>query len=442
MFNVAILAPILQTLFTTTADELALQTKFIQRQRHLTGADFLQALTFGFLKRRLASLEDLAHSLGISRQALDQRLDKPQAPDFFKRSLFAAVNHLLDAQPALCPLLAVFNGVYLDDCTQAWLPDDAADDFPGTGATSPEHAKARMKVLVRWEIHKGNICHIGIHSGRTADHDAEDLAPLLPAGSLHVGDLGFADFARLQTESDQGIYWMTRLPAQTRFYPAEGEDLPLAKQLAAWRREGRKMIDVDASVGNKNRVKGRLICLACPPGVVATRLARLAKDARHRGRPVSERQREMCHWTVLLSNVPREWLSAEQVWEVYRLRWQIELLFKRFKSEGGLGQTRSGKRNRVESEWYIKLLGQIVRNWMQLLRGGPLCDVNVAQMGRVISDNLDKLREALSKGQSLLEALAHIAEELLKVRDRTARRKCKTAARTFAQSLDEFVLAA
>jgi len=436
MFNVATLAPILQTLMTTTANELARQARFVQRQRELTGADFLQALTFGYLKRRGAPLEDLAHPLGISKQALDQRLQKPSAPDFFKRVLLAALRFVLDARPALAPLLASFDGVFIDDSTSAWLPDDAAKDFPGTGGTSPEDAKARMKVLLRWEIQKGNVCHVGIHKGRCSDHDAVAFAPPLPRGSLRLRDLGFCDFEQMQTESERGVYWISRLPAQTRFYPEQGEDLPLAKQLVAWRQAGKKVIDVDGGrVGDKDSAAGRLVCLACPPGVVARRLARLEKDAKHRGRQVSERQRELCRWTVLFSNVPRERLSAAAVWQVYRLRWQIELLFKRFKSEGGLAETRSNKRNRVESEWYVKLLGQVIRNWVQLLRGGPLCDVNPVQIGRVIADNLHKLAEALrGDGQSLEQALAAIEQELKKVRDRTARQKRKTAARTFAQT--------
>jgi DDE family transposase len=442
MFNVAILAPILQALMTTEADELARQTRFVQRHRGLTGADFLQALTFGYLKRRRAPLEGLAQPLGVSRQALDQRLGKPSAPEFFKAALLAAVGHVLDARPAPCPLLAGFEGVYLDDCTQAWLPDDAAAHFPGTGGSSTDCAKARMKVLIRWEILKGNVCHLGIHPGRCSDHDAEALAPPVPAGGLHVADLGFCDFERLQAESGRGIFWITRLPAQTRFYPKEGPDVPLTQQLEAWRRQGLKLIDEECVVGDKHPVAGRLVCLACPADVVARRLAQLEKGARHRGRPVSARQRETCRWTVLFSNVPAGRLGAAQVWQAYRLRWQIELLFKRFKSEGGLGQTSSTKRSRVESEWYVKLLGQLIRNWAQLLRGGPLCDVNFAQLGRVLADNLERLAEALREGRGLERALARLQAELLKVRARTARQKRKTAARTFAQHPDEFDLVA
>src|SRR5215203_4252852 len=203
MCSVVMLAPILQALMTTKADELAREAGLIRRRGKYTGADFLQALTFGFLKRKGAPLEALAQPLGVSRQALDKRLEKGSTADFCRRCLLEAVEHLVDARPALAPLLGRFNGTYLDDCTSVWLPDLAADDFPGTGGSDPGHdAKARMKVLLRWEIQAGNVCHVGIHKGRTSDHDAEALAPALPKGGLHLADLGFADFDRLQAEAE------------------------------------------------------------------------------------------------------------------------------------------------------------------------------------------------------------------------------------------------
>ena len=141
----------------------------------------VRALTFGYLERRAAPSEDLAGPPGISKQALGRRLQKPSAPDSFKRALPAALRFVLDARPALAaPLLASFDGVFPDDSTSAWLPDDAAEDFPGTGGTSPDHARARLKALPRWEeIQRGNVCHVGIHQGRRPGHDAVWLTPRL-----------------------------------------------------------------------------------------------------------------------------------------------------------------------------------------------------------------------------------------------------------------------
>jgi hypothetical protein len=430
MFTVATLSPILHLLFTSTALQLARAAHFSRRRGPYTAADFLQALTLGFLKRRRCPLEAIAQPLGVSRQAIHKRLDQPTTADFCRRALLAAVAHLVDARPALRPLLDRFQGVYLDDCTSARLPASAAADFPGTGGGTSSITDARMKFLVRWEIQAGTVCHVGIHCGRTSDHDALALAPPPPPGALHLADLGFANFDRLQAESQQGVYFISRLPAQTRLYHADGVHLPLAEQLAVWRQDGVKVADVTAAVGNKSRVEGRVVALACPADVVARRLAALERDAAHRHRTVSVRQRELCRWTVLLTNIPADWLGAEQLWTLYRLRWQIELLFKRFKAEGGLDEMASGKRHRVEAEWYARLLAQVVRNWLQLMRGGPLCDVNPVQLGRVITDGIGRIAKALQSGKGLAAALAELGRELGKVRSRTKRHKRKTAAQT------------
>src|SRR3712207_2826500 len=108
MPSVLMLAPILQALFTTKAEELATQAKLFQRRGSYTPAQLLQALTFGFLRRPSAPLEALAQPLGVSRQALDKRLEKATTATFCRLCLLQAVKHLVDARPALAPLLARF----------------------------------------------------------------------------------------------------------------------------------------------------------------------------------------------------------------------------------------------------------------------------------------------------------------------------------------------
>lgn len=49
----------------------------------------------------------------------------------------------------------------------------------------------------------------------------------------------------------------------------------------------------------------------------------------------SGRQLALCDWLVLATNVPASRLSGVQLWVVYRCRWQVELLWKRCKSQLG-----------------------------------------------------------------------------------------------------------
>ncbi|HKI37625.1 MAG TPA: hypothetical protein VKA46_37560, partial [Gemmataceae bacterium] len=132
------------------------------------------------------------------------------ADTFCKAALLAAVQEVFQARPETAAWLRPFRGVYIDDCTQLGLPDDAYPLFP---STTP--GRAGMKVLLRWELQGGALRHLGLHPARTGDRTALAQAPPLPSGCLHLVDLGFTDFQRLQAESAAGIFWSARLPAHT-----------------------------------------------------------------------------------------------------------------------------------------------------------------------------------------------------------------------------------
>jgi len=62
MTTVPQLARTLQTLFTTTADQLAWQTGFVRRASKLTGAVFAQTVVFTWLADPQATLEAMAQT--------------------------------------------------------------------------------------------------------------------------------------------------------------------------------------------------------------------------------------------------------------------------------------------------------------------------------------------------------------------------------------------
>jgi hypothetical protein len=434
--NLTLLAGCLQAVFTTRADELAFAARFIKRRNKVTGSSFLQALASVWSARPAASLEDLALPLGIARQSLHDRFT-PEAVTFCHRALLEALGHAFCADAEALPLLAGFNGVYLDDCTQLPLPDACACDFPGCGNGDGSSGKAGMKVFTRFEVQSGRIHHLGFHPARPADAKAIGLAPDLPSGSLTLADLGFADFARMQGHSDGGVYFISKLPVQTRVrLPGGPGSRPLTELLRQWRQQGKADIDLaDVRVGDKAdaTATGRLTALLCPPEVVEGRRRKLNEQAKRRGRQVSERQREMCRWQVLFSNVSQARLTGEQVRRVYRLRWQVELLFKRFKSQGGMRKSSSDKPDRVKCEWYVKLLIQVVKNWLMLLRGGPLAGLNQALLGELAQEWARKVFDAAGKGlRGLLAVLRQLRELLRRLRRRTTRRKGPTAHQWFA----------
>ena len=69
------------------------------------------------------------------------------------------------------------------------------------------------------------------------------------------------------------------------------------------------------------------------PQEVADRRRQKAKDkAKSKGRTPSQAYLALLDWTLFVTNVPAEMLSGQQVATLYRVRWQVELVFKLWKS--------------------------------------------------------------------------------------------------------------
>ena len=121
MATIAQVSQAMQTVLTEVANTAARATGFVQRQSKLTGALFTQTLVLGFLSKPNASREDLAQmaaalGLRITPQGLDQRLTESGAACLLD-VLDAAAATVLAADPLAIPLLARFNGVYIQDST-------------------------------------------------------------------------------------------------------------------------------------------------------------------------------------------------------------------------------------------------------------------------------------------------------------------------------------
>jgi hypothetical protein len=414
--SVPALADCLQTLFSTDADRLARTTGLIRRQRQLTGHDFAQVLVFGWTETPDASLDDLADDLPLSPQALHQRINA-SAVEFFAALFRLALSHVLTADSGLA-LLARFSAVYLDDCTYLSLPAELADQFPGCGGSTPQVARAALKLFIRWDVTHGDLAELTMHPARTNDRTAQAAATPLPANSLKLADRGFYNGAVLTADTQAGVRWITRVPANLAIRLMGQRYQALVAFLGRQRQD---VLDVDVTAGVKEPVPGRLLAWRVPAAVRRKRLARLQKRCAKLGRVASAAQRRMCSWTVLLTNLPRDEFNPQEVLVLAKIRWQMELLIKRFKSLGGVDKSRGHLRDRVLCELYAKLVGQLVVLWSELLSGGPLSGAGCWRKAKRVRRRMRRLFEALGNRRRLRRELRQLRSRLRRLRVTTRR---------------------
>jgi hypothetical protein len=85
-------------------------------------------------------------------------------------------------------------------------------------------------------------------------------------------------------------------------------------------------------------------------------LAQLLRQAGKQGHKPKPETLEYAKYVLVVSNLPSAEFSAKQVLDWYRLRWQIELAFKRLKSLAGLGHLAKHDEQSARSWLYGKLL--------------------------------------------------------------------------------------
>jgi hypothetical protein len=357
----------MREVLTTTADAAAKATQFVQRTSPLGGATFSQTLIFGFLGNPQASLEELAQTaatLGvpITPQALDQRFTSAAAA-CLEQVLRAAMLRIITADPVAIPLLERFTAVYVQDSSTIVLPDALAAVWQGCGGTTTAGTAAALKFQVRLDLRTGKLEGPQLQDGRASDRAAL-LPTTLPGGALWLADLGYWSLDTLQTLTYRQVCWLSRLQVQTTIYDATGQQQDLLALLEAAPTE---TVDLAVRLGEGHRLPARLLAVPVPQAVAAERRRRLRAAARKKGRMVSARRLALAAWTMLVTNVPADRVTVQEALILGRARWQIELLFKLWKSHGRVDESRSLKPWRILCEVYAKLLAMVVQHWLFLV---------------------------------------------------------------------------
>jgi Transposase DDE domain len=396
-------ATILQVLFTTTADEIGQRCGLIKRQREFTASSLLSTFVFGFLQRPRPTWEHLAlvaRQCGahVSPQAVEQRVT-PALRDSLMQLLQAAVGCVVEAESRLCPLLRKFTQIRVGDSTTIALSDPLADAFPGCGGTGGS-ARAALKLQIVWDYLSGALRRFCCEAGKQNDSTSPALQEIPPVGSLSIYDLGYFSLERFRDWQTAGAHWISRGISDV-LACLEGKSRDLHEWLAE-QPEG--VIDQWIEVGTA-RLRCRIVALHVPPEVEARRRQKAYEKAAKKGRQPTERHLATCGWTVFLTSCPEDVLNSKEVVVLYRVRWQIELLFKLWKSHNLLDQHRSDDPVRQMVELSARLMAIVVQHWLILTTLWTDDRLSLIKATRLIRDQLPQLIPIVTRLPELIALL-------------------------------------
>lgn len=189
----------------------------------------------------------------------------------------------------------------------------------------------------------------------TNAHGGESLARFRRyADEIWVADRGYAVASGLGAALLQTVWLVVRINWHNLpLYQLDGQRL----DLLAWLDQvGQPMERTVVLPTPEGEYRMRLLASPLPPAHAERARAKACKAARRKGHTVSPKTLKAAGFLVVLTNLPSQDWPLARVLSLYRLRWQVELAFRRFKSLLDFDQLRAKDPRLVQTYLLGKLL--------------------------------------------------------------------------------------
>lgn len=338
---------------------LSKKSGFVERSSKLDGPKFLEMLMFGNRKGS-ASLNDLSaylleeYNINISKQSVDERFNK-QAVNYLKEILTKQISATIHNKNDDGILNEVFNRVLIKDSTRYSLPDKYSEKYEGhCGCTA--NSKSMISIQFEYDHLSGSILDLSLTSGRRNDQkDAREKLDHITKGDLRISDLGYATMPYMVKIAKQEAYFLNRLNPQCGAYEIEtGEDVDFGSIYKRLKKHNLLYIEKDILIGQQYKLPCRIIISMVPDKVYEKRIK--AANKRNKSKSIPNDYKVKAHLNIFVTNVEVKKLMAQQVIDLYKIRWQIELIFKVWKSLGKINIINNCKIDRFECQ----LLGKLI----------------------------------------------------------------------------------
>ena len=183
-------------------------------------------------------------------------------------------------------------------------------------------------------------------------------------GEMVVADRGYAHRSGLAHVLDGGAQFVVRLNSSTvPLQKPGGGDFDLLDAVRGLPEAAAEAFDLEIKPDGREGIPAlpvRLVALRKSEEAAEKARTEALKEAARKGKGIQPQTLELAGYILVLTSVSAGDLTAEQVLEIYRFRWQIELVFKRLKSLLHLEELPAKDPDLARTFLYSKLLAAIL----------------------------------------------------------------------------------
>jgi len=447
--HIQLLQKLFEVICPERVDEIAKETGFIQRKRLVSASDFLSLLfhVHGNLAdcsiQELCTTLQMKQAISISRAAMDKKFT-PEATAFLQRLIqeFVWAQHQLSFSSLSLSEPWPFTSIRVLDSTTVSVPDRFQKR-----AQKTKQASAKIQFELDLLSGQSTFLHVAFHRMNDAKVGAMRI-PFLTEHELCLQDLGYFNFEQLKKIEEKKGFFITKIrtDAYAAFenlfpsYHSNGEVIQsslyhridfvaLCKKLLP-----EELLELEGVYfGRDAHFPARCIIFSHDEQGKAQHIKKINRRAQKSGKVPKQVVRDLAGITIYMTNLP-EWMSARHIMELYRLRWQIELHFKVWKSDLGINHFKVMKKDR----WLCHLYGTIlvyfisqlmayqIRNFIWKEKGIEISEM--VAIRSIATEILPKLYEECIKKEKGLKDFIHLTTEFLL---KTARKSKSTKGTAF-----------
>lgn len=318
--------------------------------------EFLETLLFGSTDFNKTSLQDLSidlnvnHKSNVTKQAIHKKFNE-KSVDFLKKTLD------LIMQTKLSKALDKtnnFSEIRLGDSTKFKIHSSLINDYPGFGGNLPK--VSLMNIQYAYNLKNGNFHSLEIKKATDNDQSyVQEVIKDIPTKSLFIYDQGYITTDYLQQIIRNKAYFLNRLPAKWNVVRNNQEQSTIdwQKMYTDLSQNKDGCIELPVLVSNK-KIPCRLIVSLIPQNEYEKRIRKSQKC--NKKSPLSQQFKSRARFNVYITNCEADIVKCQDVRSYYSLRWQIELIFKTWKSIGNLCITKKMNKYRLETQLIARLI--------------------------------------------------------------------------------------
>lgn len=389
---------------------------FVQRQRIASASSIFWALVVTLGGQRAQYVSDVLRTLNhqqdwtLRYKPFWNRLSKPAFARFMRETFQRLCSELMTrvVRQQAKHAVAFFSDIFIDDGSSFGLADGLRQVFPGRFT---KVRPAAVELHARMSVFKDQVISVQLAPDRQGERQFVPRPEQLPRRSLTLRDRGYLDLDYFRALENADAYVICR--AVKNLNPLVLEVRGVARTLTR-RWKGKPLAQVQLSKlkdtaeflvefrRQKTTVRLRLMVRRLAP-----------RQPTRPKRPRKKHPRPRASWLYLLTNLPAQF-GTEDIARLYRLRWQIELLFKDWKSYASLRLMQSENPAIVEGLIWAALcaafLKRAMAHWTQLVHRRPISTRTSAQVGVHILSSLAAWTMSNSPAQILARLFKYLAE--------------------------------